>query len=129
MAAPTITDFEVMAALAYARLPPEFLELTGNVLIEIEDFPEDEIVEEMQLGSEFDLLGLFRGIGMTEAKAAPETGQMPNHITLYRRPILDYWCEHEDTLGDIITHVLIHEIGHHFGLSDDDMERIEASVG
>ncbi len=57
-----------------------------------------------------------------------ETGQFPNRITLYRRAIIDYWAEHEETLGDIITHVLIHEIGHHFGLSDDDMERIEASV-
>jgi predicted Zn-dependent protease with MMP-like domain len=117
-----------MAATAYARLPQSFLSLTGDVRIEIEDFPEEEIVEEMQLESEFDLLGLFRGIGLSEMAALPETGLLPNHITLYRRPILDYWCEHDDTLGDIITHVLIHEIGHHFGLSDDDMEKIEASV-
>jgi predicted Zn-dependent protease with MMP-like domain len=128
MTSPSITDFEEMAATAYARLPQEFLSLTGNVLIEIEDFPDEEIVEEMQLESEFDLLGLFRGIGLTETAAVPESGQLPNHITLYRRPILDYWCEHEDTLGDILSHVLIHEIGHHFGLSDDDMEKIEASV-
>ena len=53
---------------------------------------------------------------------------MPNMIWLYRRPILDYWSEHEDTLGAVIAHVLIHEIGHHFGLSDDDMEAIEAQA-
>ncbi len=128
MTSPSITDFEEMAATAYTRLPFEFLSLTGSVIIQIEDFPDEDIVEEMQLETEFDLLGLFRGIGAKDDKATPETGQLPNMITLYRRPILDYWAEHEDTLGEIITHVLIHEIGHHFGLSDDDMEKIEASV-
>ena len=71
--------------------------------------------------------GLFEGRGISE-RFTVETGEMPNRITLYRRPILDYWAENEETLGDIVTHVLIHEIGHHFGLSDDDMERIEASA-
>jgi predicted Zn-dependent protease with MMP-like domain len=128
MHSPSVTDFEEIAAAAYARLPDAFLALTGTVAIEIEEFPEDDIIEEMQLETEFDLLGLFRGIPHPDEKALIETGQLPNHITLYRRPILDYWCEHEDTLGEIITHVLIHEIGHHFGLSDDDMEKIEAGV-
>ena len=73
------------------------------------------------------LLGLFEGRGISE-RFTMETGELPNRIRLYRRPILDYWAENEETLGDIITHVLIHEIGHHFGLSDDDMERIEASA-
>ena len=77
--------------------------------------------------SEFDLLGLFQGVGLPfQSDATPEL--MPNMIWLYRRPILDYWAEHEDTLGEIVTHVLVHEIGHHFGLSDEDMEAIEASV-
>jgi predicted Zn-dependent protease with MMP-like domain len=128
MTSPSIADFEEMAAAAYARLPEPFLKLTGHVVVAIEDFPDDEIIEEMGLDSEFDLLGLFQGVGLNEGKAEPQTGQFPNLVTLYRRPILDYWAEHEDTLGDIITHVLIHEIGHHFGLSDDDMEKIEASV-
>jgi predicted Zn-dependent protease with MMP-like domain len=128
MNSPSITDFEEIAAAAYARLPTEFLGRTGTVVIDIEEFPEDEIIEEMQLETEFDLLGLFRGMASVEDMAVLETGQLPNHITLYRRPILDYWCEHDDTLGEIITHVLIHEIGHHFGLSDDDMEKIEAEI-
>ena len=67
------------------------------------------------------------GRGISE-RFTMETGELPNRIRLYRRPILDYWAENDETLGDIITHVLIHEIGHHFGLSDDDMERIEASA-
>ena len=79
------------------------------------------------LETPFDLLGLFEGKGLSE-RFTIETGELSNRILLYRRPILDYWAENDETLGDIIAHVLIHEIGHHFGLSDDDMERIEASV-
>ncbi|MDI7863085.1 metallopeptidase family protein [Rhizobiaceae bacterium n13] len=125
--APTISAFESLAIEAYGHLPEEFRALTGNLTIEIADFPTDEVFEDMALETPFDLLGLFEGRGISE-RFTMETGEMPNHITLYRRPILDYWAENEETLGDIITHVLIHEIGHHFGLSDDDMERIEATA-
>ena len=84
----------------------------------------------MELESEFDILGLFRGVGLPQGGATPFTGQLPNQVWLYRRPILDYWAESEqgETLGEIITHVLVHEIGHHFGFSDDDMEAIEAQA-
>jgi predicted Zn-dependent protease with MMP-like domain len=78
--------------------------------------------------SEFDLLGLFRGRGMAQRGAVAETGALPNMIWLYRRPLLDYWCESEDTLGAVVTHVLVHEIGHHFGFSDADMEAIEQAA-
>jgi predicted Zn-dependent protease with MMP-like domain len=81
----------------------------------------------MQAETEFDLLGLFQGVGLP-FQSSDNTGQLPNMIWLYRRPILDYWAEHDETLGHIVRHVLIHEIGHHFGLSDDDMEAIEAGV-
>jgi predicted Zn-dependent protease with MMP-like domain len=81
----------------------------------------------MRLASEFDILGLFQGVGLP-FQSESDPSQMPNMVWLYRRPILDYWAEHDETLGAIITHVLVHEIGHHFGLSDDDMETIEASV-
>jgi predicted Zn-dependent protease with MMP-like domain len=101
--------------------------LTKDLVIEISDLPTDEVFEDMALETPFDLLGLFEGRGISE-RFTMETGEMVNRITLYRRPILDYWAENEETLGDIITHVLIHEIGHHFGLSDDDMERIEESA-
>jgi predicted Zn-dependent protease with MMP-like domain len=125
--APTISVFESLAIEAYGNLPEEFRQLTGNLVIEVADFPTDEIFEDMALETPFDLLGLFEGRGISE-RFSLETGELPNHITLYRRPILDYWAENDETLGDIVTHVLIHEIGHHFGLSDDDMQRIEETA-
>jgi predicted Zn-dependent protease with MMP-like domain len=126
-AAPSMSDIEGLASEAYARLPEHFRNLCENLVIRVEDFPTDEVLESMRAESEFDLLGLFQGVGLPfQSDATPEL--MPNMIWLYRRPILDYWAEHEDTLGEIVTHVLVHEIGHHFGLSDEDMEAIEASV-
>ena len=125
LSAPDIATFETLAREAYAALPEPFRSHTGNITIRIADLPSDDVVETMELESPFDLLGLFEGVGLAEHAATAATGQMPNMIWLYRRPILDYWSEHTDTLGDIITHVLIHEIGHHFGLSDADMETIE----
>ena len=125
--APTLADFERIAANAYRNLSTEFLSLTGEVIIRVANFPDEDITDDLALDTPFDLLGLFEGRGIAE-KWNPQTGEWPNRITLYRRPILDYWAESEETLGDIITHVLIHEIGHHFGLSDDDMTRIEAAA-
>ncbi len=127
--APTLEDFEQLADEAYARLPEEFRALCEGVVIRIEDFPDEETLNEMECETEFDLLGLFRGAGLAQAGATPFTGQFPNMVWLYRRPLLDYWAEHEETLGHLVTHVLVHEIGHHFGLSDEDMEEIERQVG
>ena len=125
--APTLEDLEVLADDAYRRLPQGFRSLCEGLVIRVTDFPTDEVLDELKAESEFDLLGLFQGIGLPfRSESAPV--QMPNMIWLYRRPILDYWAEHEETLGKIVTHVLVHEIGHHFGLSDDDMEAIEASA-
>ena len=126
--APTISTFESLAIEAYGHLPQEFRDLTKDLIIEITDFPTDEVFEDMALETPFDLLGLFEGRGISE-RFTVETGEMPNRITLYRRPILDYWAENVETLGAVITHVLIHEIGHHFGLSDPDMEKLEAQAG
>ncbi len=127
VAAPSLVDFEALAAEAYARLPERFRGLCEGLVIRVEDFPEDSVLDAMNAESEFDLLGLFQGVGLPfRSESAPEL--MPNMIWLYRRPILDYWAEHEETLGAIVTHVLVHEIGHHFGMSDEDMEAIEASV-
>jgi predicted Zn-dependent protease with MMP-like domain len=128
VSAPSLEDFEIMAAEAFAGLPAEFRALVGEVPCVVTDFPDEETVTEMELDSEFDILGLFRGVGLPQGAAYPVTGQLPNQIWLYRRPILDYWAEHEETLGAIITHVLVHEIGHHFGFSDEDMEAIEAAA-
>lgn len=119
-----------MAEAAFAALPAEFRALVGDVSFAVSEFPDEETIREMALESEFDILGLFRGIGLPQGAANPATGQLPNQIWLYRRPILDYWAESEDdeTLGEIVTHVLVHEIGHHFGFSDDDMEALEAEA-
>ncbi|MEI9804272.1 MAG: metallopeptidase family protein [Pseudolabrys sp.] len=127
LAAPSLADIEALAAEAYARLPAHFRALCEGLVIQVDDFPAEEVIQHMQLDSEFDLLGLFQGVGLPfRSPSAPE--QMPNMIWLYRRPILDYWAEHEETLGALVTHVLVHEIGHHFGLSDDDIDAIEAST-
>jgi predicted Zn-dependent protease with MMP-like domain len=126
--APSLADFERMAEDAFARLPEAFRRLCHGVVIRIDDFPDDETLNEMDCESEFDLLGLFRGVGLAQGSATSATGQFPNMIWLYRRPILDYWAEHEETLGHLITHVLVHEIGHHFGLSDEDMAAVEVAA-
>ena len=126
--APDLEAFVAMAEAAHAALPAEFRRLTGEVVIGVADFPEDEVLEELGLESPFDLMGLFQGVGLPQGGATATTGQMPNRILLYRRPILDWWAENEDSLGEIVTHVLVHEIGHHFGFSDDDMEAIEAAA-
>ena len=126
-AAPTLADIEALAREAYARLPEQFRAMCRDLVIRVEDFPTEEVVESMKLDSEFDLLGLFQGVGLPfQSEMAPT--HMPNMIWLYRRPILDYWAEHQDSLTEIITHVLIHEIGHHFGFSDEDMEAIEQAA-
>ena len=127
-AAPTLDDFERLARDAYATLPDSFRALVGDVTFAVAEFPDDDVVTEMELESPFDILGLFHGIGMAHSSATPSTGEMPNRIWLYRRPILDYWAEHEETLDAIVTHVLVHEIGHHFGLSDEDMDAIDAEA-
>ena len=125
--APSLAELEVLAGEVFRHLPKRFRELCADVVIQVDDFPSDEVLEEMQAESEFDLLGLFQGVGLPfRAESAPL--QMPNMIRLYRRPILDYWAEHEETLGAIVKHVLVHEIGHHFGLSDADMEALEQAA-
>ena len=125
---PSLDDFEELARASFAALPAQFRGLTGAVLFRIEDFPQADVVRDMELESEFDILGLFQGPTLADHEAGRvHAGQ--TMIFLYRRPILDYWAEHDETLGGIVRHVLIHEIGHHFGLSDAAMDAIEAGSG
>ena len=125
--APTVEDMETMAEAALATIPEGLRRHVRNVVIRVEDFPDDETAEEMDLETEFDLLGLYRGVDLAH-KSVSDPGTTPDMVFLYRRPILDYWCDSGEDLFHVVRHVLIHEIGHHFGLSDDDMEAIEAEV-
>jgi predicted Zn-dependent protease with MMP-like domain len=122
--APGLAEFEELAAAAWARLPREFRELSRDVVIRIEDFPTEEVLRELGLESPFDLMGLYQGVSV-DKKSVMDVGRTPDMVFLYRRPLLDYWAEGEETLGHLVTHVLVHEIGHHFGLSDADMAHIE----
>jgi predicted Zn-dependent protease with MMP-like domain len=125
--APSLAEVEALAIEAFRRLPDDFRGLCEGLIIQVEDFPTDEVLDDLRVQSEFDLLGLFHGVGLPfQSETFPQ--QIPNMVWLYRRPILDYWAEHDETLGSVITHVLVHEIGHHFGLSDADMHAIEESV-
>ena len=125
--APSLAEMEAVAHDILARLPGPFRNLCEGLIIRVDDFPTDEVLDEMDAESEFDLLGLFQGTGLPYQSNA-DIARLPNMVWLYRRPILDYWAEHDETLGHIVRHVLIHEIGHHFGLSDDDMAAIEAGA-
>ena len=122
--APSLAEMEAMAHDIFERLPPDFRRLSEDVVVRVDDFPTDEVLDDMEAESEFDLLGLFQGTGLP-FRSSQDIAPMPNMVWLYRRPILDYWAEHDEALGHIVRHVLIHEIGHHFGLSDQDMEAIE----
>jgi predicted Zn-dependent protease with MMP-like domain len=125
--APGIDDIEALARDAFAQIPPELARHVEGVVIRVVDFPDEETIELMELESPFDLLGLYHGISL-DNKSVGHTPSDVDMIFLYRRPLLDYWCETDEDLTHLIRHVLIHEIGHHFGLSDDDMDAIDAGT-
>jgi predicted Zn-dependent protease with MMP-like domain len=126
--APSLAELEVLTGEVFRHLPKKFRDLCADIVIQVDDFPSDDVLRRMRAESEFDILGLFHGVGLP-FRSESAAVQMPNMIWLYRRPILDYWAEHDETLGAIVKHVLIHEIGHHFGLSDADMHAIERAAG
>jgi predicted Zn-dependent protease with MMP-like domain len=122
--APSLDHIERLARASFEELPAAFRNLVADIAFVVEDFPDDETMKALGLDSEFELLGLFHGSDLA-ARRANRGRVEPTMIVLYRRPILDYWAEHNESLRAIVRHVLIHEIGHHFGLSDDAMETIE----
>lgn len=121
---PDADAIEAIAMAAMDSIPPALRDQVSNVPIRIQDFPDDDTLEALGLESPFELLGLYHGVDLTQKSILDPPGQV-DMIFLYRRPLLDYWAENDVTLGELVRHVLIHEIGHHFGLSDDDMEAIE----
>jgi predicted Zn-dependent protease with MMP-like domain len=122
---PSLADLEALAERGLATIPAALRRHLGRIVIRVEEFPDAETEQEMELDSPFDILGLYRGVALPRKSVADARAE-PDVIFLYRRPILDYWCETGEDLYHLVRHVLIHEIGHHFGFSDDDMERIEA---
>ena len=127
MRAPSLVDFEALARAAFENIAPELKALCHDLVIRVADFPTDEIIDDLDLETPFDILGLFEGPEPSDA--LPSGAEIEAHIfNVYRRPILDYWAGHEELLGDIVSHVMVHEIGQHFGLSDDDIEEFETRV-
>lgn len=124
---PSLADIDDIARRVFATLPAVLTGRCQDLVIQVEDFPEDEILVEMGIESPFDLAGLYQGVPLTEQQvSSPRSG--PDLVFLYRRPLLDWWCEEDLDLEALVRHVLIHEIGHHFGFSDEDMDRLEADA-
>ncbi|WP_454713712.1 metallopeptidase family protein [Caulobacter segnis] len=123
--APSLDDFAVLAKQAFDALPDDFRKLSGDVVIRVDDFPAEEVLDSLGIEDPFELTGLYQGVDLGR-RSVLDYATEPSRVFLYRRPILDEWAERGDvSLSDLIAHVLVHEIGHHFGLSDDDIHRIE----
>ena len=123
--APSLDDFAALAEAAFAALPAEFRAMAGEVVVRIEDFADDGVLDDLGIEDPFELTGLYQGVDLTR-RSMSDPAPQASMVFLYRRPILDEWVERGDvTLGELINHVLVHEIGHHFGLSDDAIDAID----
>jgi predicted Zn-dependent protease with MMP-like domain len=127
--APSAEEIERLARAALARLPAQFVAHLGDVVLVVEDFADEELLAELGLEDPFDLTGVYEGLPL-HAKSIDHSGTMPDRIRLFRRPILDEWAARRDeTLEHLVAHVLVHEVGHHFGLSDEAMHALEEQAG
>lgn len=123
--APVLEDFDAIARRAYEGMPAAFRALCGDLVIHVADFAEEDVLADLGIDDPFDLTGLYEGADLV-SRSADDIAHAPNHVHLYRQPILAEWIDEGDiALDALIRHVLVHEIGHHFGLSDEDMHRIE----
>ncbi len=126
--APSLDDLAALAESAFAALPEGFRTMTGAVIFRVDDFPAQDVLDELEIEDPFDLTGLYQGVDLAHRSVFDPEPQ-PSMVFLYRRPILDEWVDRGDvTLAELVSHVLVHEIGHHFGLSDDDIDAIEAAA-
>jgi predicted Zn-dependent protease with MMP-like domain len=125
--APDAATIERLAEAAIARMPEQFRRLLGDVVLRVDDFAEDEVLDQLGIDDPFDLSGLYTGRPIGE-QSSMSSGELPAIIHLYRRPLLDEWAETGIALEQLVTHVIVHEIGHHFGFSDDDMHALEAGA-
>ncbi len=124
---PSADEIEAIARAVMERLPAPFADSLGDVVLLVQDFADDEVLREMGIDDPFELSGLYVGIPLTE-RSVEQSGTLPERIFLYRRAILDEWAGGGETLEHLVAHVLIHEVGHHFGLSDDDIHALEDQV-
>ena len=124
---PSAEEIEALARRALEALPEAFAAHLGDVVLLVEEFADDETLRAMEIDDPFDLTGIYEGIPLTE-RSVEHSGTLPDRIRLFRRPILDEWSDGDDTLEHLVAHVLIHEAGHHFGLSDDDMHALEDAI-
>ena len=127
-APPSPDEIEGLARAALAALPQPFAATLGDVVLLVEEFADDETLQGMGIDDPFDLTGIYEGVPLPE-RSVEQSGTLPDRIRLFRRPLLDEWADGEDTLEHLVAHVLIHEVGHHFGLSDEDMHGLEESAG
>lgn len=125
--APSLQDFEALATGAWNKLPAQFRNMARDLLIRVEDFATDDVLDELGIEDPYDLTGLYQGVSL-DKQSVLDVAREPDMVFLYRRPILDEWAAGEEELGHLVAHVLVHEVGHHFGFSDDDMESIEAQA-
>jgi predicted Zn-dependent protease with MMP-like domain len=124
--APSLDAFTALAESAFAALPSRFRQFTGDVVFRVQDFADPEVLDDLGIEDPFELSGLYQGVSRMD-RSALAPAPMASMVFLYRRPILDEWAERGDvSLGELVAHVLIHEIGHHFGLSDADIDAIQA---
>ena len=124
---PSADEMEAIARQAMLSLPEPFASHLGDVVLLVEDFADEATLDAMEIEDPFDLTGIYEGIPLTE-RSVDHSGTLPDRVRLFRRPILDEWASGEDTLEHLVAHVLVHEVGHHFGLSDEDMYAIEEAV-
>jgi predicted Zn-dependent protease with MMP-like domain len=126
--APSLDEIAALAEAAFAQLPEAFRKQAGDIVFRVDDFPSEEVLDDLGLDDVFELTGLYQGVDLGRRSVLDPSPQ-PARVFLYRRPILDEWADRGDvTLADLVSHVLVHEIGHHFGLSDEDIEAIEAEA-
>ena len=124
---PSAAEIEALARATLDALPAPFADSLGEVVLLVEEFADDKTLADMGIDDPFELSGIYEGVPLTE-RSVDQSGTLPERIRLFRRPLLDEWADGDDTLEHLVAHVLIHEVGHHFGLSDDDMHALEDSV-
>ncbi|HET9813007.1 MAG TPA: metallopeptidase family protein [Sphingomicrobium sp.] len=124
---PSADDIEAIARASLDALPEPFARSLGEIVLLVEEFADDATLDAMGIDDPFDLSGLYEGVPLTE-RSVEQSGTLPERIRLFRRPILDEWAGGNDTLEHLVAHILVHEVGHHFGLSDDDMHALGDSV-